>query len=138
MRVESTRFGAIEAEDARLYTSPEGVPGLSGRAFLLVAPEGLEAPFWLQSTEEPGRALLLLDPRTLDPSYGPSPGAMAELLGEPAENLLLRTVVWPAEEEGKLYANLFAPVWLAPKARRFAQVPMVGSGHELRVRFEVP
>lgn len=138
MRIETTRFGPMEFAEEELYSATDGLPGLSGRIFAVVAPRGLSAPFWLQSVQEPGRALLLVDPKHLAPGYAPAPGAVTEALGEPADRLLLRAVAWPAEEEGKLYANLFAPIWVAPGPRRLAQTPMVGSGHELRACFAIP
>lgn len=88
--------------------------------------------------QDPAHALLLIDPSRLDPGYAPKPGPAASLFGVQESALLLRVVAWPAEEEGKLYANLFAPVWLSLEARLVAQTPMVGSGHELRVLFDLP
>lgn len=128
----------MEASETELYAAPEGLPGLSGRTFVLVAPGGLDAPCWLQSTEEPSQALLLVDPKRLDASYDPSPGSIGTLLGAERDALILRAVAWPCPEEGKLYANLFAPVWLSPTERKLAQVLMVGSGHAVRAGFPLP
>ncbi len=135
MRVESSRLGSRDAEPSQIYTAPEGIPGFTGRRFLIEAPEGLSRPFWLQSLEDPSQSLLLIDPVRLDPTYAPAPNPATTLLGESA--LLVRVVAWPAEEEGKLYANLFSPVWIAPEGQRLAQLPMVGSGQLVKAVFEL-
>lgn len=132
MRVESTRFGSIEPREDQIYTFPEGLPGLTGKHFILI--EKTARVFWLQSAEDPAVALLLVDPKLLVPDLA-IPSKLEELRPiEPGDGsgLVHRVSVKSGEAPGELTLNLFAPIVLNPSKRLGMQVPLVGSSYGTR------
>ena len=126
MRLETARFGAIEVDEAQLYTFSEGLPGLEGKRFALIARGPVE---WLQSIQDPAQALLLTDPTKLFADYAP-PLKLDELRAlEPSDAgaLLVRVTTKRGEHAGELRLNLFAPLILNPAKHLAMQVPLVGS-----------
>ena len=146
MIVETARFGPLELPDDRLITFPGGLPGFRGKRWFLVAggasrekTASLESPLepaWLQSTEQPEVAILLVDPTVLEPTYSGIPKAEEIRLIEPgerpAETLKVRVIVRAGEEPGELLVNFFAPVLVNPTRRLAMQVPLVGSSYGAR------
>ena len=61
-RIESTRFGAVEVEPEAVLELPEGLIGLEGNRYALLAPEPDSAFRWLQSVEDPAVALPVTRP----------------------------------------------------------------------------
>ena len=51
MTVESTRFGTFEVEDGHVLTFPDGLPGLPGERYALVARDENQPFFWLHSVD---------------------------------------------------------------------------------------
>src|SRR5688572_27922137 len=131
MRIESTRFGAIEPREDQIYTFPEGLPGLIGKHYVLIE-KG--AAYWLQSCEEAAVALLVVDPKILVPDLA-IPSKLEELRPiEPGDGsgLVYRVTVKSGEAPGELTLNLFAPIVLNPSKRLGMQVPLVGSSYGTR------
>jgi flagellar assembly factor FliW len=60
--IESTRFGAVEVEADALLELPDGLIGLDGNRYALIAPEPDSAFRWLQSVEDPALALPVTRP----------------------------------------------------------------------------
>ena len=87
MNIETTRFGALDIEDRKVLSFPEGLPGFEGlRLFTLVphhtAAGGKGSPFvWLQSLEDGGLAFLAMEPQQAFPDYAPrvAPADLASL-----------------------------------------------------------
>lgn len=137
MKIETTRFGALEIPDERVLTFPEGLPGFEGRRFALIDREETKGLLqWLQSVSEPEVAVTILDPARLGLDYEPKPKD-AELLPirseeEAAEPMAVRIVVRNAEEPGGAVFNLFAPILINFSKNLAMQVPLVGSGYNVR------
>lgn len=62
MRVPSTRFTALEVDEAAVLTFPEGLFGLPGTTYTLVAHEEGSPFHWLHSLEDPGIAVPVTNP----------------------------------------------------------------------------
>ena len=63
MDVQTTRFGTVEVDDARVITFPAGLLGFaSHHQFVLLQPDDEGVFFWLQSTESPDLAFIITDP----------------------------------------------------------------------------
>ena len=63
MNIETTRFGTVEVDDARVVTFPSGLLGFSSyREFVLLQPDEDGVFFWLQSVEAPELAFVVTDP----------------------------------------------------------------------------
>lgn len=135
-RLESTRFGSIEVATDAVYTFPEGLPGLEGRRFALIADPHSTLVMWLQSLEAPATALLTVDPTllTLPYSAAPKPPELRPILpeGEAVDTLQRRVIVRAGERPKELFFNLFAPIFFNPKRHLAMQVPLVGSGYDVR------
>jgi flagellar assembly factor FliW len=62
LTIESSRFGRIEIDPDTIVNFPEGLIGLGGSSYALLATDA-ESPFlWLHSTEDPALALPVTDP----------------------------------------------------------------------------
>lgn len=135
MKIETTRFGALEVPDDELLTFPEGFPGFAGKRFaVLEREEGRDLLQWLQSVVEPGVAVMVLDPTRLGLDYAPKPkDAEVSLIRPEAEDpIAVRVVVRNGEEPGRAVLNLFAPILINFSKRLAMQVPLVGSGYGVR------
>jgi flagellar assembly factor FliW len=62
LTIESSRFGLVEIAPETVVEFPEGLIGLGGSRYALLASDP-DSPFhWLQSLEDPGLALPVTDP----------------------------------------------------------------------------
>ncbi len=70
MWIDTTRFGRIEVEDARVINFPKGLLGLPRhkKYVLLETGEGSYF-FWLQSADDPALAFVVTDPSLFVSSY---------------------------------------------------------------------
>ena len=70
MRIENTKLGDIEIDDARIVTLPEGILGFSDahRYVVLDIRKGSSLK-WLLSVDRPELALVVTDPYTWVPGY---------------------------------------------------------------------
>ncbi len=120
MRVETTKFGTLEARVESTISLPEGLVGFEGlKRFVLLEREG-EQPFkWLQSLDEPSIAFVVIDPMTFKRDYlVPIEEGDAARLGieHPDDAALLVIVTIPKEREG-MTANLQGPLVINLKSK---------------------
>lgn len=124
MRIEGTRFGDIEIEDARIVELANGMIGFptATRYVLLPSPSG-GAIGWLQSVDEPSLAFPVLDATAVGAADYPAPGAreLAASHGLGGEDIATLVVVVPSAGGG-VDANLLAPIIVDVAARRGQQV----------------
>jgi flagellar assembly factor FliW len=69
VNIESTRFGSIEIQDDGVIEFPNGLIGLAGTRYALVAKEEDSAFLWLHSIDDPSLALAVTNPFQFFPSY---------------------------------------------------------------------
>src|SRR5688572_26060915 len=78
MEIETSRFGRISVDAARLWTFPRGLIGMTDLArFAVIPPSGAAdgaaaqdaAFYWLQSVEDPNVAFLVCDPNRFFKDY---------------------------------------------------------------------
>jgi flagellar assembly factor FliW len=70
MKVETTRFGQIEANENRLIKFPQGLLGFpENYDFVLVQTNNEGNFFWLQSVNRPETAFVVCDPLLFVPDY---------------------------------------------------------------------
>jgi flagellar assembly factor FliW len=67
--IESTRFGILEISDEAVIEFPNGLIGLAGTRYALVAKEEDSAFVWLHSIDDPSLALAVTNPFQFFPSY---------------------------------------------------------------------
>jgi len=118
VNIESTRFGSIEIPDDGVIEFPNGLIGLGGSRYALLA-RGDDATFiWLHSMEDPDLALPLTNPWRFFPSFE------VELADDEADRIgidgsdetAVYVTVRAAETLEDFSANLRAPILIAQGA----------------------
>ena len=67
--IESSRFGRVEIDPATVIEFPEGLIGLGGSRYTLLAREAGTPFLWLQSLDDPGLALPVTNPHLFFVDY---------------------------------------------------------------------
>ena len=74
MKINTKVFGEVEIEDDKIISFPGGIigfPELTDFALLHDEEKGVGAIHWLQSIQEPGFAMPVMDPLAVVPEYNP-------------------------------------------------------------------
>lgn len=127
MKIQTTRFGEIEVADSSVITFNKGIPGFEEyKQYLLIpADEKGETPFFfLQSIEEAGVSLFLLNPFSFFNDYGINlQDHIVEglELTEPTDALVLTTVTVKGDLK-EATTNLKAPIVFNIKSQLGMQV----------------
>lgn len=134
--IRSSDFGHVVFDEREVYLFPEGLPGLeASKEYLLLEREGL-APFcFLQSISEAALRFVCLPAGIVDATFVAMVGAeeagdlgvAAGSYGSTASDVLILAIL-TIPEDGPATANLFAPLVLAPAARRGRQCIQFDSG----------
>jgi flagellar assembly factor FliW len=138
--IESTRFGAVEVPDDAVLEFPNGLIGLGGKRYTLIAREE-SAPFlWLHSIDDPSLAIPVTNPWFFFSSYEVEVSdSEAERIGvtDPSQADVYVTVR-AGEAIEDFRANLRAPILVA--GGRGHQVINEASGTSVRAPLfeEVP
>ena len=69
MTIESSRFGRVEIDPTTVIEFPEGLFGLGGSRFALLARDAGTPFLWLQSLDDPALALPVTNPHLFFASY---------------------------------------------------------------------
>jgi len=113
--IESTRFGSLDIPDDAVIEFPNGLIGLGGTRYTLIAREE-SAPFlWLHSVDDPSLAIPVTNPWNFFASFEVEiSDSEAERIGvkDPAEAEVLVTVR-AGESLDDFRANLRAPILIA-------------------------
>ncbi len=135
MRLETTRFGAIEIDEGAIITFTQPIIGFQEfrRYVLLPGPEG-SAVMWLQSTDSGELAFILMDPRQLVPEYACRLGdhELSELAASTEDELDLYTIVVVPADAAKIRTNLKAPIVINPKQRLAKQTILEKSNYPVQ------
>jgi flagellar assembly factor FliW len=120
--IESTRFGTLEIPSAAVLEFPNGLIGLGGSRYALVAKEEDSVFLWLHSLDDPSIALPVVNPWRFFGKYAVElSDAEAERIGvsDPEEADVYVTVT-AAEQVEDFSANLRAPILVS-----------AGKGHQV-------
>ena len=140
MNVMTKVFGEITIDDDRIITFPKGIigfPDLTEFALLHDSEKGSDAIHWLQSLQEPGFAMPVMDPLIVLPDYNPEvDDELLKHLGElnPEELLVLVTVTVP-KDLAQMSVNLRGPIIINAADRKATQV--IVEGDEYQVKFPI-
>jgi flagellar assembly factor FliW len=110
--IDSTRFGQIEIQDEAVIEFPNGMIGLTGTRYALVAREENGAFQWLHSLDDPSLAIPVTNPFVFFQSYEVEiSSAEADRIGitEP-EQADVYVTVRAGEQLEDFRANLRAPI----------------------------
>ncbi len=125
MRIQTSRFGAIEITEEDQIRFPEGLLGFNAlRNFVLLDDPHDEIFAWLQSCEEPAIAFPVLEPELFTQNYNPTLTKYdLDSLGlssmQGARAFMIITI---PEDPTKMTANLKAPIVINVTGRMARQV----------------
>ena len=110
--IDSTRFGRIEIQDEAVIQFPNGLIGLTGKRYALVAREENGAFQWLHSLDDPSLAIPVTNPFVFFQSYEVEiSSAEADRIGiTDPEQADVYVTVRAGEQLEDFRANLRAPI----------------------------
>ena len=136
VKVETTRFGEVEVDQDRIVTLPQGMVGFPLQTEYTFIQHRDGSPLhWLQSTQRPNLAFVVVNPLIFDQEYQVAIGsAETKLLQveDPSQIQVWVVVTIPPGHPEKMTANLRAPVVINLATRLGAQVIMESSDMPLR------
>ncbi|WP_099469204.1 flagellar assembly protein FliW [Konateibacter massiliensis] len=128
MTIQTRLFGTIGVNEEKKIYFENGIIGFPDmKNFLIIHDEEKKDEIgisWLQSVEEPGIALPVINPLIVKPDYNPVVNDdLIAPLGElqPEEMLVLVTVTIPAKLED-MTSNLKAPIIINAETRKGCQI----------------
>jgi flagellar assembly factor FliW len=134
--IQTSRFGTIEIEEARVIHFPEGLLGFPLQRDYILLDHQPDSPFcWLQSIDVPELAFVLTNPFRFAGDY--LQGLSAEEQGlfeleEGGEPVILNLVTIPSGRVEKTTVNLLGPLVIDAAARTGRQVVLAGAGYSHR------
>lgn len=140
MEILTKAFGKITIDDEKIINFPKGIvgfPDLTEFALIHDEEKGTETIHWLQSIQEPGFAMPVMDPLLVCPDYNPEvDDELLSHLGElnPEELLVLVTVTVPKDITG-MTVNLKGPIVINAAERKATQV--IVEGDQYQVKFPI-
>lgn len=141
MKINTKAFGEIDIPDDKLITFEKGIIGFPDlQHFTLLHDEerGAGAGIrFLQSIEEPGFAIPVMDPLIVKPDYDPE--VEDELLtclgGLTEENILVLVTVTVPSDLTKMTVNLQGPIIINVEERRACQ--LIVDSEKYQVKFPI-
>lgn len=141
MIVNTTRFGVVEVNEDSIVTMPDGMIGFEQyRTYVLIEHRPESVFRWLQSTEQPDLAFLVVDPSDFFTDYTVDlqDWDVERLdLRDPAEAVVLTTAAVDTQER-RITTNLLAPVVINGRTRKARQVVLDQLPYALRQEIGSP
>ena len=140
MNINTRAFGEVAIDDEKVIHFPSGIVGFSAlKEFALIHDEekGIGAIHWLQSVQEPGFAMPVMDPLIVKPDYNPEvDDELLKQIGEldPEQVLILVTVTVPSDLTN-MSVNLKGPIIINTAEKKACQV--IVEGDECPVKFPI-
>lgn len=137
MTINTKAFGKVEIEDDKIIHFPAGIigfPELTDFTLLHDEEKGVGAIHWLQSVQEPGFAMPVMDPLLVMPEYNPEvEDELLKNIGELAEDelLVLVTVTVP-KDLTKMTVNLKGPIIINAAERKACQIIIEGEDYKVK------
>lgn len=128
MRVNTRLFGEVDIADEKIITFPGGIIGFPEMTqFTLIYDEeqGTSAGIrWLQSLNEPGFAMPVMDPLIVKNDYNPEvDDELLKSIGNVnTENILVLVTVTVPADISKMTVNLQGPIIINIEERKACQV----------------
>lgn len=135
MQLETTRFGAMEVDEASIITFTQPIIGFQEfRRFVLMDGPPESNLLWLQSTDAGDLAFILMDPRHVVPDYAIKLGAheLTELAAASVDDLNVYTLVVVPQDKTQIRTNLKAPVLINPEQRLAKQTILDKSSYPVQ------
>lgn len=140
VEIDTRVFGKIAVEDEKIIRFEEGIlgfPDLTDFTLIYDADKGSDASIkWLQSINEPGFALPVMNPELVMPGYTPVfDRSLIESLGDNLDSdniLIFVTVTIPKNDITKTTVNLKAPIIVSVENRKAVQVITEGEAYSVK------
>ena len=140
VEIDTRVFGKIAVEDEKIIRFEEGIlgfPDLTDFTLIYDADKGSDASIkWLQSINEPGFALPVMNPELVMPGYTPMfDKSLIESLGDNLDSdniLIFVTVTIPKNDITKTTVNLKAPIIVSAENRKAVQVITEGETYSVK------
>lgn len=124
--IATSRFGEIEINEEKVITLTTPFLGFPNEKLFVLLPHGPDSAFWwLQSTENPNLAFVVIQPAMVNPLYQPAIPAsiMQELKAARKQDIeLLLILTIPQGQPEAMTANLLGPVVLNAAQKLAKQV----------------
>ena len=140
MTIMTRVFGEITIDDDRIIKFSKGIvgfPDLTDFALLHDSEKGTDSIHWLQSLQEPGFAMPVMDPLRVCPDYNPEvDDEILQNLGElnPDEMLVIVTMNVPKDVK-LMSVNLKGPIVI--NAAQKTAIQVIVEGDEYPVKFPI-
>jgi len=126
MKIQTSRFGALDVSDDMLLTFSAGLVGFPAfrRYVVLDPPENVDYQ-WFQSVDEPSLAFVIMDAHLLHPDFRTnlSEEGLAELEVTPTDSISIMAVVTiPSDQPDQATANLRAPLVVNERTKQGKQL----------------
>jgi flagellar assembly factor FliW len=137
MKIQTRVFGEVDIEDSKIITFPEGIvgfPELKQFALIYDKEKGSASIQWLQSVQEAGFAMPVMNPLIVRPDYNPVvDDSLLKPVGSLDENdmLVLVTVTVPRDIK-QMSVNLRAPIVINANECRACQVILDNEEYEIK------
>ena len=128
MLINTKIFGEVEITDDKIVTFPGGIigfPDMKNFTLLHDEAQGVSAGIrWLQSLEEPGFAMPVMDPLVVKEDYNPEiDDVLLTGIGEvTADNLLVLVTVRVPSDLTQMSVNLQGPIIVNVDERKACQI----------------
>lgn len=119
MKLETTRFGTQEIDPESVITLTQPILGFQEFRRYVLLPGPSEHLTWLQSTDSPDLAFILMDPRAIVADYAVDlrQQELSELAVASTDDLDIFTLIVVPQDPSKVRTNLRAPILINRKQR---------------------
>lgn len=140
MNINTARFGALDIDEKKIITMPEGMLGFAEKRFFLLTPPNLGPFCWLQAVDNPDLAFVVVDTKNSVPDY------TLRLTAEEFERLQLTenseaiflAIVTMASDPFAITVNLQGPIVLNPERMIAKQIVLEGGKYSTKHPFFQP
>lgn len=134
MKLETTRFGTLDIDPESIITFTQPILGFQEYRRYILQPGPSEHLTWLQSTDSPSLAFILMDPRAIAPDYTVDlrQNELSELAVASVADLEVYTLIVVPQDPSKVRTNLRAPILINTKHRLGKQTILDHSNYPIQ------
>lgn len=131
----TTRFGDVETDESKIIMFPEGLLGFNNcKRFHIIQDPDQEPFLWLQSTEEPDLAFVVVDPFLFFPGYEieVKPHELNTIQVTDVSKSTVLTIVTIPQDPNNISSNLRGPLVFNMDARLGKQLVLIDDRYDTR------
>ena len=137
MKLTTRIFGEVEIEDSKIINFPNGIigfPDLKNFTLMHDEEQGSGTIKWLQSIEEPGFAMPVIDPLVVCPDYNPEvdKNIIQDIGDLKDEDILVLVTVTVPHDLTKMTVNLMGPFIINAEERKGVQAIVENSDYPVK------